>query len=107
MDKELLPVGSIVRFNEYKAMITGYFFDREQGNPELKYLLMPYPVGLVTDDALTKCEIDKVSLISEGYKTEMSESFADYLMFMNEYLKEHSEEELFTILNSQDEEVSL
>ena len=114
MDNVILPVGSVVGSSDIKAMIAGYFFDRSEGDIKLRYLLVPYPAGLVSDDVLTKCDIGSVSLISEGYNTEFSSSFGAYAGFMNEYLKDHTEAELFALVmqpddeaDEEDEEVSL
>lgn len=110
MESMVLPVGSVVGFNEIKAMVTGYCFDRSDGQIRLNYLLVPYPEGMVSDDVLTKCDIESVSPISEGYRTELSDSFGAYVGFMNDYLKDHTETELFSLVmqpDDEEEEVSL
>ena len=58
---ELLPVGSVVRLQGTDALVMVMGFQPQVANVQADYLGVPYPVGLVTNDAALAFDAEAVA----------------------------------------------
>ena len=80
-------IGSIVMANSYKYLVVGAgIIDEDDKNVEATYLV-PFPTGIIDENSIRVVPTKDLALVREGYKSDLSENFMQYL----EMLKEVSE----------------
>ena len=72
---ELLPLGSIIKVNNYKLCIIGYASSDNESSSEYGYFVVSYPFGFTNiEKTIFIPHSMEFELIAEGYKTDESET---------------------------------
>ena len=75
---KLLPIGSVIQYENAKLMVIGHFAKKETN--KYSYVVVPYPVGFAGKDKTFAIEADKeVEVLYEGYNTARGEKYMSQL----------------------------
>ncbi len=81
-EKAIYPIGSLIRAENCKAIVSGYDFIAKDNKLVLQYLVLPYPMGYTNKDDLRMVAVDRCELIECGYRGEMFSPLENYLQGM-------------------------
>ena len=87
-------IGSIVTANSHKYLVIGGgFVEEDNKNVEISYIV-PFPMGVIGENSIRVVNTDALSLVREGYKSDLSEKFMQYMDMMKE-ISERADPETF------------
>ena len=76
MEYKTLPLGTVVRINEAKAVIVGYDFVETGTKLSREYLVLPYPKGYASPKDLKLVSDRAFEVIHRGYENEQYNAVA-------------------------------
>lgn len=94
MEFKTLPVGTVIRINDAKAIIVGYDFEESENKLSREYVVLPYPKGYSNPDDLKVVSGDDFEIIQLGYKNEYYNAAALYIDGIDHFSKQMTADEL-------------
>lgn len=85
---KLLPLGTVIKTNNNKAIVIGYASNEKDGNETYGYFAVSYPIGFTNTDKVAYIPHDsEFEIVAEGYKTDASEKVLELVAKSLEMMK--------------------
>lgn len=83
MDNQLLPVGTVVSYQNRKYMIAGYTWDEMSNRLVMLYVVVPYPQGYMKRAKLVLLQDSDFEVVEHGYTDERFRILEKYYTTIN------------------------
>ena len=82
---KILPIGSIIKVDNIKLMVSGHFSKEEGDKNQYYYVCLPYPIGYVNKEKIVTVKVEtEVEVLHEGYQTERGNTYTEQLSKVSE-----------------------
>lgn len=99
MEYKTLPLGTVIRINDAKAIIVGYDFDESDNKLSREYVVLPYPKGYSNPNDLKIVSGDDFEVIQRGYENEYSHAAALYIDGIEHFSEQMTADELMQAIS--------
>lgn len=95
----MLPIGSVVEFENSTCMIVGYDYQEENNQLQPCYIVVPWPSGIVDVSSLHSVGTKSIQLISSGFQAESYQYLSIFLDGLTDIAAKCSADEMVGYLN--------